>query len=902
MEKERWEKVQQVFEEALSLDPKAREAYLAEACGDDQKLLEQVKSLIDTQLEASQYFQRLEGDLAEAMVESDFYPLQPGQRIGSYEVVRRIAAGGMSVIYEARRVEGDFDQRLVIKVLKKGLDTADILRRFRSEKQILARLNHPAIAQIFDGGITEDGTPYFVMEYIDGNTLTEYVKKNEPNLEERLSLFHQIGEALQFAHRNLVIHRDLKPSNILVTKEGRPKLLDFGIAKLLEPEDFNLTRAETQAGDELLTPDYASPEQLAGATITTSTDIYQMGLVLYELLVQQKPFEFKGLSYQERRALIQTVSPEAPSQRNPSTTLSRKIKGELDTIVLMALRKEPERRYLSVEQFLADIHRFQNGRPILAKKDTWHYRLSKFYQRNRFPAILSMAALTLVAMLSVIYTTRITKERDRAQTEARKAQRATEFMQGLFYQASELTIRGEAVSGERLLELGLHKLDTMQAEPSLKAYLYQAVGLTFMGMGLEESAEEPLLRSLELRPLNEAAGQREMDVCLTLGTIAFSRGLVTEADSLLQASLQIGRKLAEPEYSSMINLLVSLVELEIQRENYEQAEVFASEAETMALARADTNSEFYANVLFAKGYIYIEKEELKKAEKAMGDMRQLALRMGRGQPTPLLAGASHNYAEALARQGKLRAAIQYEEEAVQAYQSSIQAPSNYYIDMLKNLGDLYMQANQLDQALAVMRDNLSQAHFLYQDQDPPPPKQAALMLDIANLFRLKGQFDSAMYYAERSFELEKQLFEPGNPELAITQMGLGQILMDKGQIEPAKEVLDSAYQILIKHYKPNHSRVRKLALVRAELSYQQEDYAQATGDCVSLLASYGTGADHLAAKIGILNLLYRIAWRQGKKNKARDWWDQAMALLDQHTSDQSEVLKADLLKTRDALQ
>ncbi|MEM9987116.1 MAG: serine/threonine-protein kinase, partial [Bacteroidota bacterium] len=413
MQKERWERVQHLFEQALSLDPKARETYLTDACGDDIKMLEELKELIGTESEASQYFQRLEGKLVEAIVESDFYPLQSGQRIGPYEVVKQIAAGGMSLIYEAKRAEGDFEQRLVLKVLKKGLDTADVLRRFRSEKQILARLNHPAIAQIFDGGVTEEGTPYFVMEYIAGDTLMDYVAKNMPNLRERLLLFKQIGEALQFAHRNLVIHRDLKPSNILVTTEGRPKLLDFGIAKLLEPEDFNLTRAETQAGHELLTPDYASPEQLSGGSVTTSTDIYQLGLVLYELLAEQKPFEFKGLSYQERRDLIQNASPEPPSQRHPSPSLSKKVKGELDNIVLMALRKEPERRYLSVEQFLTDLRRFEIGRPILAKKDTWRYRLSKFYQRNRFPVTLSAAALVMVAMLSVIYTLRVTKERDR---------------------------------------------------------------------------------------------------------------------------------------------------------------------------------------------------------------------------------------------------------------------------------------------------------------------------------------------------------------------------------------------------------------------------------------------------------------------------------------------------------
>ncbi|MEM9983925.1 MAG: tetratricopeptide repeat protein, partial [Bacteroidota bacterium] len=219
----------------------------------------------------------------------------------------------------------------------------------------------------------------------------------------------------------------------------------------------------------------------------------------------------------------------------------------------------------------------------------------------------------------------------------------------------------------------------------------------------------------------------------------------------------------------------------------------------------------------------------------------------------------------------------------------------------KNLGDLYLHANQLDEALPVMRKNLSQAHFLYQDQDPPPPKLAALMLDLANLFRLLGQLDSARYYAERSLALEQALFEPENPELAITQMNLGQILMDQGQLGPAQAALNSAHQILAKHYEPGHARVKKLALVEAELAFEQGNYDRAASDCEGLLAAYGAGSDHLAAKISTLDLLYRIAQGQGQKSKAKAWWDQAMALLDQNPSDQSEVLRESLLKTRDAL-
>ena len=325
-----------------------------------------------------------------------------GKRFGVYKIIEEIGRGGMGAVYLAERTDSEFEKRVAIKVIKRGMDTDAVLKRFRNERQILASLEHPNIARLLDGGTTEDGLPYFVMEYIEGLPITKFAEMHGLTINERLELFRQVCSVITFAHQRLIIHCDIKPSNIFVTNEGIPKLLDFGIAKLMNPDRIGKETIPTATGLRLMTPEYASPEQIQGLQITTLSDVYSLGVVLYELLSGQSPYRFENCSVFEIANLINTAEPLKPSERaietqkneagatrktekkSPSASRnSQLIKGDLDNIVLLAMRKESVRRYTSVGQFSEDIRRHLAGLPVIARPLNLKYRFAKFVLRNK---------------------------------------------------------------------------------------------------------------------------------------------------------------------------------------------------------------------------------------------------------------------------------------------------------------------------------------------------------------------------------------------------------------------------------------------------------------------------------------------------------------------------------------
>ena len=351
-----------------------------------------------------------------------------GRQIEDYLIRERIGAGGMGAVYLAERVNSDFKHKVALKLIKRGMDSEAILKRFATERRILSTLQHPNIATLLDGGISSDGLPFFVMEYVDGKPLNQFCRENNINLKERLEIFRKICAAVEHAHQNLIVHRDLKPSNILVTKNGVPKLLDFGIAKLLSDEDSETTATH----GKMLTPEYASPEQILGKTVTTAADVYSLGVVLYELLSDHRPFEVKGKTFEEIVRSVCETDPPKPSatgenQRSPTKNSApavfiakNQLRGDLDNIVLKALRKEPMERYGSVQQFSADISRFLRGLPVLARPQTLSYRFGKYFNRHKVGVLTSLLVLlSLIGGASVATWQAIVARRERVRAEMR---------------------------------------------------------------------------------------------------------------------------------------------------------------------------------------------------------------------------------------------------------------------------------------------------------------------------------------------------------------------------------------------------------------------------------------------------------------------------------------------------
>ncbi|MFN0123255.1 MAG: protein kinase domain-containing protein [Blastocatellia bacterium] len=406
MTTERWRRIEDIFQSVADLPPAEQAAMLSEQCGDDLALRREIENLLGS-ADEDDFLQNPIQAAARFLPESAEDELS-GSRIGPYHIVRRLGQGGMGAVYLAERDDAEYYREVAIKVVRRGMDTGFVLNRFRVERQILASLEHPHIARLLDGGTTDDGLPYFVMEYVAGKPLAEYCRERELTIEERLRLFLPVCAAVQHAHQKLIVHRDLKPGNILVTAEGTPKLLDFGIAKLLDPSFSPIAAQTTLTAVRLMTPDYASPEQVRGVPVTTASDVYSLGAVLYELLTGERPHRFAANTPVEiERAICDTAveRPSAVAQRTGGalTRTHRRLTGDLDNIVMMALRKEPERRYQSVERFAQDIQCYLAGHPISARSESFAYRSGKFVRRHKLA--VTAAALILISLLGGIVTT-----------------------------------------------------------------------------------------------------------------------------------------------------------------------------------------------------------------------------------------------------------------------------------------------------------------------------------------------------------------------------------------------------------------------------------------------------------------------------------------------------------------
>lgn len=424
MTPERWAQIRQIFEAALERPDVDRSAYLRVTCARDDELRREVESLLHSHDSAGDFLDKpaanmsgITHTLISSGVEVPEYP--PGYKVGPYELQKCIGRGGMGSVWLATRSDSDFKKRVAIKLVKRGMDTQEILRRFRLERQVLAGLSHPNIAGLIDGGSTPDGLPYLVMEYVEGVRIDRYCESHKSTITERLQLFRDVCAAVQYAHGNLIVHRDLKAGNILVTAEGTPKLLDFGIAKLIRTEHSAAAAAETRPELRPMTLDYASPEQVRGEPISTATDVYSLGVLLYKILTGKSPYGPDARSDSELRKAICEKEPLKPSavvltdektviplatqkvditaeetREKARHRLKKKLAGDLDMIVLMALRKEPQRRYASVEQFSGDIRRYLEGRPVIARSDTFGYRSAKFVRRN----VVAVGAAVIVAV------------------------------------------------------------------------------------------------------------------------------------------------------------------------------------------------------------------------------------------------------------------------------------------------------------------------------------------------------------------------------------------------------------------------------------------------------------------------------------------------------------------------
>lgn len=745
-----------LFTEALAVPEPERTAWLAEQTGDDAALLAAVQSLMAADEAADEAF--LDSPLAPLAV------VEPGTRFGAFEVVDVIGAGGMGCVYLGARADGAFRQDVAIKVFEARFTNPGVRQRFEAERRILATLEHPGIARVIDGGSTEIGIPYLVMELVRGQRITDYCDERSLGLEDRLKLFQRVCRAVEFAHARGIVHRDLKPGNVLVTEEGDPKLIDFGIAKVLDPELLDDEQPLTRTQMQLMTPEYASPEQVRGEAVTPASDVYSLGVLLYELLSGSRPYHFESLA---PSAIERTICETVPS--NPSDLVSRRraappegleaprqlqrrLRGDLDRIVMTALRKAPERRYHTALAFAEDIDRYLNGQPVLAQGASGAYRLRKFVQRNR-AASVALAAVFLTLSVSLVLVLRqaaeAERQRDAAELSAARATSAKEFLVELIGRSDPFENAESATLAGALRQSVAGMDERFAGQPELEAEMRYAIGYALQNLGEIPLAREQMERAAALRATHGTDLDRA-EVEDGLGIVCwwesdFENGERHFADAL---ALLEGKD-SERAQRIRVNVLNNLSGLRVDAGQFE-ASVEASEA---ALAEADG--------------LDIDGETLA----SIWGNRANALGSIEGREADSIAAFENALAMQAAATGEMH--------------------PNYAI-ILNNLGLTHYVMGNLEEMTALFERSLEIRRATL---GPDHPQTATALFNLAGGQVVAGQFEAAEPNALEALEVAENGFEPGHPRIGKAHETLAKVYRALERPELARDHGNQALDI-----------------------------------------------------------------------------------------------------------
>jgi serine/threonine-protein kinase len=793
MNPERWSRIEELVADALERDAAARSTYLNAACGDDLELRAMVQRLL-TSAEASSDFLRhplIDFPAMDASLSTPHPPTVPGYRVGSL-----IGRGGMGEVYLAERVVEDIHQTVALKVVRAGMATDAVLGRFQQERQILARLRHPHIAHLLDAGMTTAGLPWFAMEYVEGLPITEWCDHQRLPVRDRLTLFQTICATVHHAHQHLVIHRDIKPRNILVDPNGHPTLLDFGIGKILGDEDRDGDGTPTRSGTRLLTPEYAAPEQVRGETVTTATDVYSIGVVLYQLLVGRHPYlngestrpevEQAVLTREPTRPSATMIAPDVADHRAATVPhLHRLLAGDLDTILLKALRKEPERRYSSAAAFAEDIGNYLRGLPVLARPDTLSYRTRKFVQRHTgavIAASVGLLATGLVTVTTIVQTRRVSEEAARVTIERDKALEVRSFLMEMFGAAGGQRSVGDTATVRNLLDLQAgHLEENFGTRPVVMADMLDVLADGYDRLGLFAEAEPLARQALILK--KELLGDDHPDVATSqnaLGWILHQLGKSPEAEPLLREAIAI-RRAAGPRH-------------------------------TLDLARS----------LNDLGVILTRLDRMAEAESVL--VAALAIRQAAwGGGHRSVGITANNLAAVYFRTSRWLEAAHTMEIAVEALRTTLGVDHQRTLLALGNLAVLRREAGEAAAAESTYRQLLEgQRRTL--GADHPRTASVLSILGLLVAERASGTArDDTLAVAEamlrEALHTQETLLGENHPEVGPTLDRLGPLLLDRGDIEGGTQALIRAAALYQRLY-GNHHRRTAAAHVRLAVALE----------------------------------------------------------------------------------
>ena len=819
MDARRRREAESLFERALDMEPGERRQWLIGATGDDVELRSRVEALLEAHERAEGVLERADPlRLATSLVGAS--PVLPGARLGRYRIVRELGRGGMSTVYLAERADGQFRRAVAIKIVRAGPYARDLRRRLLTERQILASLDHPEIARLLDGDLTEDGRPYLVMEHVEGLPIDAYCDGGQLTVAERLRLFCRVARAVHHAHRNLVVHRDLKPSNVLVTPEGQPKLLDFGIARILGPDTLDAPSPVTRPGLQPMTPEYASPEQVRGETLTTASDVYSLGVLLYELLCGHRPYTLGGGSPREVVEAVCGREPEPPSRRaraaggfvcvrggrseaTPTAVavvrrssperLEGRLRADLDAITMKALRKEAAERYGSAEDLARDIERHRDGLPIEAHPGGRFYRGRKFVRRHRArTTAAAVAVLSLVAGAGAAawQAAEARRERDRAQVarvEAEAALGRTRDVTGALaemLEASDPWAPGfrDSTTARVLLDLGLVRVDALEGQPAVQAGLLDVLAGVHTSLGELDEAEALARRSLALRRRSLGEDHPEIAASLnSLGNIARRRGRYREAEALHRQALDLKVRHLGPEHPEVAGTLTALAS-HLSGRPAESEELYER---ALAIRRASLGPEhpLVASSLMDLGRVRRSRGKPEEAEVAYREALEIR-RQALGPEHPEVAGSMVYLADLIRMYGgeTVRAESLYR-RALEMQRRALGENHPARMHPLGNLAELLSGRGEHAAAERLLRDALELRRAAF---GPRHRAVAEGLGHLANELHRQGKLGEAERLHRESLTLWRNALGPDHWAVSGALAGVADVLVDRGRYDEAE--------------------------------------------------------------------------------------------------------------------
>ena len=820
MDAARWERIQALFHEVGDLARPAQRAFLEAECPEDPALMEEVLALLEEDARSDSQLDRDAAYVAGQVLEERIPPALLDQQFGPYRVTQLLGQGGMGVVYLAERE--DLGSVAAIKILRDAWLSPDRRERFASEQRTLAQLNHPAIARLYDADTLPDGTPWFVMEYVEGVPLTTFCEEHGSSIPERLGLFRAVCEAVEHAHRHLIVHRDLKPSNILVKPDGSVKLLDFGIAKQLDSLEGPVDR--TRTGMRLMTPAYAAPEQILGEPVGMHTDIYTLGVVLYELLTGRLPFDLANRTPSDAETVIVEQRRVRPSAAAKERSVSRQAWADLDVLCVTAMHIEPQRRYRTVEALIRDIDHYLAGEPLEARPDTFGYRLGKYVRRNWRPVSAATASFIVVVSLVLFYTLRLATARNAAVAEAARTQRIQHFMLNLFQGGEEAVGPADSLRVVTLVDRGVRDAQSLDGEPAVQAELYE-----------------------------------------TLGSIYQKLGKLDRADSLLRSALDRRRTLFGSDHPEVAKSLVALGRLRLDQAEYQEAERLVREGLAMSQRHRRPGDPAIASATVALGQVL---EESGKYDEGINVLEQaVRLRgMAPAQPTTELAASMRELANTHYYAGHLAVADSLD-RLVLALTRKLNGERHPLVaEDLINLGAVQHEWGHYQEAERYYREALDITQAFY---GPSHYKTAAGLTVLGRALIFQKRYDDAMPLFQRALVIRERVFGKVHPQVASTLNEMAGIALARDKFGEAEALSSRVLAIYRTVYGSKHQFVATGVSNLASVYMAQRRYARAEPLFREAIDIYSEtqGAEHLNTGIARIKL-GRTVLRQGRYAEA----------------------------------